>query len=328
MPLDPKIRESIVLPVIVAPMFMVSCPELAIAACVSGLVGSLTRNHCRSTEEFEQQLVQVNEARARARDQGHAGRIGPLAVNISINSPPAMRDEAIAASVRHGADIVLTAGGDPTEAAKAIQQGGARIFHDVTSLRFAEKAIAAGVDGVVAIGAGGGGHSGTMSHLALVPQIRAMFDGTIVMAGAISTGAAVRAAEVLGADLAYMGTRFIATQESRAPQGYKEMIVTESPTDILYSPFANGIPAMWMKASLRQLGLDPDNLPAPPGKRDYSHLPEGVKPWITLWSAGQGIGLIHDIPSVAELVMRLRREYIAAARLPDFADAAAEGLDA
>jgi nitronate monooxygenase len=209
---------------------------------------------------------------------------------------------------------------------------GGKVFHDITSLRFAEKAIAAGADGLNCIGAGGGGHSGTISHLALIPRIRAIYDGTIVMAGAVSTGAVIRAAEVLGADLAYLGTRFIATQESDAPEEYKQLLVSETSTDLTYTGDIAGVPANWMLESIRRVGLDPDNLPKPTGRgMRHDHLPQGVTPWLNLWSAGQGVDLIDDIPTVAELVARLRREYVAACEAPSFADAARladEALDA
>lgn len=191
-------------------------------------------------------------------------------------------------------------------------------FHDATTIRFAEKAAAAGVDGIVCIGAGGGGHAGTISHLAFIPQVRAMFDGVVVMAGAIATGAAIRAAEILGADLAYIGTRFIATQEASVPDAYKTMLVEGGVTDVIYTRGVNGLPASWLKASLRDAGLDPDNLFIPEG-RGTSHLPEGKTPWRDIWSGGQGIGLIQDIPAVADLVRRLQAEYAAACSTPGFA---------
>jgi nitronate monooxygenase len=195
----------------------------------------------------------------------------------------------------------------------------------VTNLRFAEKAAAAGVDGMIAIGAGGGGHAGTISHLAFIPKIREMFAGTVVMAGAVTTGAAIRAAEVLGADLAYLGTRFIATQESGAPDPYKAMLVEGGVEDVIYTRGVNGMPASWLKASLRSIGLDPDNLFLPEG-RSTEHLPAGKTPWRDIWSGGQGIGLIGDLPTVAELVERLQREYVAACALPDMAGAAKAAL--
>lgn len=317
MTLPAELRDRMRLPAMAAPMFLISGVELAIESCKAGIIGSLTRNHCRDDAEFEAQLAAVNDALARLRDAEPERRIGPLAANISIGMPPDTRAAALDACRRHAVDIVVTAGGDPSPLVSMVHDRGGRIFHDVTSLRFAEKAIAAGVDGVIAIGAGGGGHSGTISHLALVPQIRAIFDGTIVMAGAIATGAAIRAAEILGADLAYLGTRFIATKESMASDAYKAMLVSGSPADLIYTGAINGLPAMWMVESMRAQGLDPACLPTPQ-RRGGGHLPPGVKPWKTLWSAGQGIGLIDDIPTVAELVERLCEQYRAAAAIPAF----------
>jgi nitronate monooxygenase len=193
----------------------------------------------------------------------------------------------------------------------------------VTSLRFAEKAMAAKADGLTCIGAGGGGHSGTISHLALIRTIRAMYDGTIIMAGAVSDGATIRAAEVLGADLAYLGTRFIATVESEAPAAYKELLVSQTSSDLVYTGKVAGVPANWLLESIRRVGLDPDDLPEPLGRgMRHDHLPAQAQPWKTIWSAGQGIDLINDIPTVAELVRRLRREYVAACQVPDMAEVA------
>jgi nitronate monooxygenase len=315
--LPASLRDKLVLPAVAAPMFLVTGVELAAASCLSGIAGALTRNHCRSDEEFEAQLVAVHDRLARARDENPKRVIGPLFANISLNSvAPEAKKAALKACRAWGVDTIITTGGDPRAMVEEAGAFGCKVFHDVTSLRFAEKAVAAGVAGMVAIGAGGGGHSGIVSHLALVPQIRRMFDGVIVMAGAVSSGAAIRAAEILGADLAYLGTRFIATQESLAPDEYKALLVSQSPADLIYSDFANGVPAMWMKESIRLLGLDPQALPIP--VRDRSHLPAHVKPWVNLWSAGQGVGLIEDIPPVAELIDRLHAEYEAACEIPPF----------
>ncbi|HSK39143.1 MAG TPA: nitronate monooxygenase, partial [Arenibaculum sp.] len=224
---------------------------------------------------------------------------------------------------RHGVELIISAAGNPTELIARAHDHGCKVFHDITSIRFAEKAIAAGADGLTCIGAGGGGHSGTISHLALIPQVRAMFDGAIVMAGGVSTGAVIRAAEILGADLAYLGTRFIATQEADAPQAYKELLVSQTSADLIYTGRVAGVPANWLRESIRQNGLDPEDLPEPAGKGlGHDHLPQGVQPWKTLWSGGQGIDLIDDIPTVAELVRRLRREYVTACETADMAKAA------
>ncbi len=216
-------------------------------------------------------------------------------------------------------DILVTSVGNPTQNAPLVREDEMLHFHDATTIRFAEKAEAAGVDGIVCIGAGGGGHAGTISHLAFVPQVRAMFGGTIVMAGAISTGAAVRAAQVLGADLAYLGTRMIATQESAAPDAYKAMLVAGEINDVIYTRGVNGMAASWLKASLREAGLDPENLFIPEG-RSTEHLIAGKTPWRDIRSAGQGIALIDHLPSVAELIARMQNEYRAACAVPTWED--------
>jgi nitronate monooxygenase len=325
MALATDLRERLVLPAFAAPMFLCSGIELAIACCKAGIIGSLTRNHCRDLAELETQLMAVSESLARFADEHPARKIGPLAVNISPTFGMDEMKAHLEVCRRYGVRIIVTSVGDPTVNAPVIHDAGILHFHDATSIRFAEKAAAAGVDGIVAIGAGGGGHAGTISHLAFIPVVRAMFNGTVVMAGAVSTGATIRAAEILGADLAYLGTRFIATQEAAAPAAYKAMLVEGGVADVIYTKGVNGLPASWLKASLRSIGLDPDNLFIPTG-RSTEHLPEGVKPWRDIWSGGQGIGLIKDIPTVAELVQRLQAEYVAACALPDMAAAAKAAL--
>jgi nitronate monooxygenase len=325
MALQQEIRDRLTLPAVAAPMFLCSGVNLAAASCNAGVIGSLTRNHCRDVEEFESQLKGVAEQVARYRDVNPGNKLGPLAVNIATHIVGDDMRAHLALCKRYGASLVITSVGDPSATVPLVHEAGLIHYHDATSLRFAEKAIAAGVDGIVAIGAGGGGHSGILSHLAFIPQVRAMFDGTVVLAGAVSNGATIRAAEILGADLAYLGTRFIATREAAAPDEYKAMIVAGTAADVMYTDGVNGMSAMWLKASLRANGLDPDKLPKPL-KRGTEHLPGGVKPWKTVWSAGQGIGLINDIPSVAELVHRLQTEYVAACATPDMSRAAAAAL--
>lgn len=323
MALDKNLRDRLTLPAICAPMFMVTGPALVTEACKAGVMGGLPRQNARSFEEFVGWLGQIRSDLDRHADQNPGARIAPLAVNISRRFGDEEFRQNLEACIAHRVEIFITVGGDPTEIVKEVHDRGGKVFHDVTSMRFAEKAIAAGCDGLTCIGAGGGGHSGTISHLAFVPQVRAIFDGTIVMAGAVSTGAVVRAAEILGADLAYLGTRFIATQESNAPQAYKELLVSQTSSGLSYTPQVAGVAANWIVESLRMAGLDPAALPQPlgPGMR-HDHLPEGAKPWVNLWSAGQGIDLIHDIPRVAELVSRLRREYISACRVASMEQAA------
>jgi len=322
MSLDPALRARLRLPAVCAPMFLVSGPDLVREACRAGLIGGLPRQNARTLEQFEQWLSGIREALDEAAAGDPAARIGPVAVNLATRLAPDELAANLDVCRRFGVDVIISATGDPTELVKRVHDWGGVVFHDVTSLRFAEKAIAAGADGLTCIGAGGGGHSGTISHLALIPKIRAIFDGTIVLAGAVSTGAAIRAAELLGADLAYLGTRFIATQESAAAPEYKQLLVSQSSGGLRYTPGISGVPANWLTESMRALGLDPDNLPVPAGRMRHDHLPDGVRPWKNLWSAGQGIDLIDDIPTVADLVRRLRQQYVAACAIPDMADAA------
>lgn len=316
MSMPDSIRAKLVLPAFCAPMFLVSNMELVRAACTAGLIGGLARQNARTIEVFEQWLRDVDDGRAAARDAGRPE--GVLAVNLAANLPPDELAANLELCRRYRVEIIVNAMGNPAELTTRAHDVGIQVYADAVNLRFAEKAIAVGVDGITAIGWGGGGHSGTISHFALVPRIREMFDGTIVLGGAVSTGGAIRAAEMLGADLAYLGTRFIATRESRAEDAYKAMLVAGRAKDVQFTGSIAGVPANWLNDSLRAVGLDPDKLPDPPKKMGYGHLPEGVKPWRNLWSAGQGIELIDDVPAVAELVDRLRAEYRAACEVPCF----------
>jgi len=322
MSLDASIRTSLLLPAICAPMMLVSGPELVAAACKAGVMGGLPRHNARSREEFGGWLASIQTELDACREAEPNSVIGPLAVNITAKRAMAEILPDLDLCMGHGVTHFITALGDPADLASAIHDRGGTIWHDVTSLRHTEKAIAAGVDGLICIGSGGGGHSGTLNALAFLPRVRAMWDGTIVFAGSVSTGSAIRAAEVLGADLVYLGTRFIATQESRAPDEYKAMLVEGSSTDLAFTPHVSGVAANWLKPSLARHGLEIETLatPAP----SYGHLPDAIRPWRDLWSAGQGIDLINDLPDVATLVGRLLREYVAACALPSMADVARE----
>jgi nitronate monooxygenase len=307
--LPPDLRARLSLPVICAPMFLISGPELVVAARRNGLLGAFPRENARTRDDFADWLRRIQEAAAADVAPG------PLAVNIPTRWERDDLEAELDLCAAHGVDIVITSVGKPTEITPMAHDRGLLVYHDVTSIRFAEKAIDAGVDGLNCIGAGGGGHSGTISHLALIPRVRSMFDGTISLAGAVSTGAAVRAGEILGADLAFLGTRFAATAESMADPRQKQWIVEGGAIDLAYTAKVNGVPANWMLASLTDLGIDLAVLPDPVG-RGHDHLPAGVRPWRDIWSAGQGIELIDDVPTVDELVRRLRAEYLAACAVP------------
>lgn len=299
----------------VAPMFLCSGVDLVVEGCKAGLIATLTRNHCRTDDEFEAQIVATVGQLAAFRESHSGAPIGPLAANLSLRMDREGLRNSLDICRRHGVEIVVTAAGDPAALTAEVHDWGGLVFHDATSMRFAEKAIEAGVDGIIAIGAGGGGHSGNISHLTFIPQVRAIFDGVIVAAGAIAHGSAIRAVEILGADLAYIGTRFIATKESLAPDEYKQLLLSQTSADLVYTSAVNGVPAMWMLESMRRRGVRLDELlkgilPA------LEAIPVSVKPWRDLWSAGQGIGLIDDIPRAADLIARLKAEYVQALQTP------------
>ena len=321
MALDPRLRDRLVLPAFCAPMYLVSGRPLLAAACKAGIIAGTNPRNWPSIATFEADMLALRADLDAFQVANPQARVGPLATNINLRASATELANYIRICKAARIDLVISVGGDPTPLIQQVHEHGGVVWHDATSLQFAEKAIRAGADGIIAIGSGGGGQSGLVTPLTLIPQIREMFDGTIVMAGAVSSGAAIRAAEVLGADLAYLGTRFIATQESGAPDGYKQMLVDARVTDLAYTPAVNGVPANWLLPSMLQYGLDPK---APgPDRQSTDHLPPGVRAWKDVWSAGQGVGLINDIPSVNELVRRLRREYVEACARPSMAAAAA-----
>jgi nitronate monooxygenase len=300
------------LPVIVAPMFLVSNTDLVVAACRAGVIGTFPSLNARTAEAFEDMLVTIEEALATDATASSATP-APYGVNLTIRLQESSRfEQDLACVVRHRVPLVITSVGDPRRVVEQVHAYGGVVLHDVVNLRHARKAADAGADGLILVCAGAGGHAGVSSPFAFVPQVRAFFSGTIVLAGAISDGRSVRAAQVLGADLAYMGTRFIATAESAANPRYKQMLVSEGTSDLVYTNAFSGVPANYLKASIRNAGMDPEKLPPPKGLWQPD-LPANVKPWRDIWSAGQGVGLIDDLPPVQALVHRLRQEYDAAA---------------
>jgi len=299
-------RSNLSIPVICAPMFLVTGHDLVREACLAGLVGVLPRHNARTLEQFEEWLDSIQTARKEALT--HSAKVGPLVVNVSAKLPTAELEETLVLAGRYGVETVISVGGGPREVVRVAHEKGMGVLHDVISVEFARKAIGQGVDGLIAIGLGGGGHSGLLSHLTLIEKIRAIFKGPLVMAGGISTGAGVRAAEVLGADYAYMGTRFIATKEAEAPADYKQMLVESTSEDLVYTPNVTGVSANWLKPSLQRCGISIETL-GKPGAERFDHLPKDIRPWRDIWSGGQGIDLIDDIPDVATLVARLVREY-------------------
>jgi len=316
-----ELRSNLALPAICAPMMIVSGPELVLEACKAGVIGSLPWHNARTPEQFSEWLTRIADGLAAFRDADPTAKVGPVVANVTLKRPlgelTAVVERCLSHSVRH----FITALGNPGDMVKLVHDRGGTVLHDVTNLRFAEKAIAAGVDGLICIGGGGGGHSGTLNPFAFIPAVRAHFDGTIVFAGCVSDGAGIRAAEILGADLVYLGTRFIATREARAPDAWKNMLVNGTSSDLSYSPAITGVPANWLNASLERVGIALADIQ--PYAADYGHLPPAIRPWRDIWSAGHGIDLIDDVPDVATLVRRLREEYVSACARPSLAEAAA-----
>jgi len=290
------------LPAIAAPMFLATGPDLVVATCNAGMAGSFPALNQRTTGGLDDWLAEI------------AGRLrpgaAPFGVNLIVHRSNPRLEADLAMVVRHRVPLVITSLGAVREVVEAVHAYGGLVFHDVVNRRHAEKAAAAGVDGLIGVAAGAGGHAGTMSPFALVAELRQVFDGCIVLAGAINTGAQIAAARAMGADLAYLGTRFLATREAMIPEAYKRMIVESRMADILYTPNISGVPANFLAPSLRAAGLDPENLP-PHGEL---RLESETKAWSRLWSAGQGVGGIADIPEASALCERLVEEYRAAIR--------------
>jgi nitronate monooxygenase len=304
------ILSQLEIPVIAAPMFLVSNPAMTVAACAEGIMGSFPAHGTRSAEIFEHWLLETREGLERLRDAGVTP--APFAVNLVVHATNPRMAGDLELCIRHRVPVILSSKGAPGEVVKRIHDYGGVVIHDVASRRHAEKALAAGVDGVIAVAGGAGGHTGTINPFALVNEIRQIFDGIVVLAGGMTTGRDVLAAQVMGADLAYLGTRFLATRESAAPEGQKRMILDSVATDVFFSAAIDGAPANWLTKSLLAAGADLDVLRTTlPGK--IIATTEAKKRWKDIWTAGHGVGNIRDLPGTAELCRRLKAEYRAAA---------------
>lgn len=298
MPLPPSLAR-LALPAIAAPMFLGSGPELVITTCKAGVVGTFPALNCRTGEALDAWIETIA-----ARLDPAAGD-APFGVNLVVRRSNERFEADLARIVRHRVPLVITSLGADRGVVEAVHDYGGLVFHDVVCARHAERAAAAGVDGIIAIAAGAGGHGGTLSPFALLAEVRRLYAGTIVLGGALSTGADIAAARVMGADLAYLGTRFLATAESMAPDGYKQMMLAARTADILHTPNVSGVPANFLVPSLRAAGLDPLALPS----HEVLRGKPGTRAWVDLWSAGQGVAAIDDLPPVAELCARLIRDY-------------------
>jgi nitronate monooxygenase len=319
MSLPASLRDRLRLPLIAAPMFLVSGPALVTAACRAGVVGSFPTANCRTVEELDAWLAgMADDAKRTADTEGRAP--APWCPNLIVHRSNPRVPEDLAAVLRHKAEIVITSVGSPEPVMKPLKDAGCLVLADVASVRHAEKAVAAGVDGLVLLTAGAGGQTGWANPFALVRAVRAFWDGIVVMAGGMADGHAVAAAQALGCDLAYMGTKFIATRESLAKDAYKQMLVSSRLDDVLLTRAFTGLETNMLRPSIAAAGLDPDNLPAR-GKIDISkdiNAAERERPdakrWKDIWSAGHSVSGVADVPTVAELIERTAAEYDSARR--------------
>ncbi|MEB2843312.1 NAD(P)H-dependent flavin oxidoreductase [Endobacterium cereale] len=298
MPL-PKIFEGLRLPAIAAPMFLASGPDLVVEVCRSGLVGTFPALNQRTTDGFVEWLTEIKSR------LGEAPYAAPYGVNLIVHRSNPRLEADLYKIVEHKVPLIITSLGAVPDVVNAVHSYGGLVFHDVINRRHAEKAAQAGVDGIIAVTAGAGGHAGTLSPFALIPEIRSFFDGAIILSGAMSTGDQIAAARVMGADMAYLGTRFLATKEAMISDEQKRMTVDAKAADIFYTPAISGVAANFLRPSLVAAGLDPDNLVSH-GTMD---LGSEAKAWKAVWSAGQGVASLRDVPGAAELCERLIAEY-------------------
>jgi nitronate monooxygenase len=306
------VKSSLTLPVVAAPMFLVSGPDLVIAACRSGIVGSFPGPNARTIEILDEWMSRISREVGKAEA---GGGTATWALNLVVHQTYERLPEELELVARYKPPIVVTALGSPRGVVDTVHAYGGLVIADVNSVDYARKAAAHGVDGLALVSAGAGGHTGSMAGFAFVPAVREFFDGIIVLAGAICDGRAVRAAEVLGADLVYMGTRFIAAEESQAVPDYKQMVIRAQFSDLLMTNSFTGGNAYYLRPSIEKAGLDPDNLPTKTGM-DLTGSQTRIKAWRDVWSAGQGVGTIHAIEPVAKIVARLRKDYDSALQLP------------
>lgn len=315
MALPELLKNKLRIPLIGAPMFIVSGPELVIAQCQAGIVGSFPALNARPQEKLADWLVQIKDSLAAYAEQNPDEIVAPYAVNQIVHASNTRLHADLEVCVRHKVPIIITSLRPPAEVVEAVHSYGGLVFHDVISMRHARKAIEQGVDGIIAVTAGAGGHAGPLSPFALVKEIREEFDGAIILSGAMTSGSDILAAQAMGADLAYMGTRFIASEEANAIPEYKEMLVDSAANDIVYSSLFTGIHGSYLRGSIERAGLDPDDLSSAEGTAmDFSKKDAAdAKAWKDIWGAGQGVGSIDDILPARSLVLRMEDEYRATA---------------
>ena len=311
MPIPDSIKDNISIPVIGAPLFLISVPDLVIAQCKAGIIGSFPALNARPQHVLEEWIVRIKTELKEYQEQNPDKKVAPFAVNQICHGSNDRLQGDMEICVKHEVPIIITSLRPPAEVVEATHSYGGLVFHDVINVRHAKKAADMGVDGLILVCAGAGGHAGALSPFALLREVKAWFDGTIILSGSIGDGYSVASALALGADFAYLGTRFIATHEANAEPEYKQMLIESSANDIVYSNLFTGVLGNYLKPSIQNSGLDPDNLPT----ADKSAMNFGSggntdsKAWKDIWGSGQGIGLIEDAPTVEELVNRLKNEF-------------------
>ncbi|MDP1628055.1 nitronate monooxygenase family protein [Parvibaculum sp.] len=293
-------RSRLKLPLVAAPMFLISGPELVLAACREGVIGSFPTPNARTVAVLDEWLDSI----ASGLDENHA----PWAANVVVHRSNTRLNEDLDLVIRYKAPLVITALGSPRAIVERVHGYGGLVFADVNSVAFARKAVEAGVDGLVLVAAGAGGHTGNMTGFSFVPAVREFFDGPVILGGGITDGAGIRAAEVLGADLAYMGTRFIACEESLAAPAYRDMLIASTVDDLILTRAITGVAANWLKPSIALAGYDLDTMEKNPDV-DFTDPQSGAKRWAQVWSAGHGVGMIDRTETAASLIARLKQEY-------------------
>ncbi|MGI9271405.1 MAG: NAD(P)H-dependent flavin oxidoreductase [Woeseiaceae bacterium] len=311
MTIPAALQGNLRLPLIGAPMFIVSRPPLIIAQCTAGIVGSFPALNARPQSLLDDWILEIKDGIEKYREENPGDPVAPFAVNQIVHASNSRLYADMETCVKHEVPIIITSLRPPEDVVQAVHSYGGLVFHDVISLRHARKAMQQGVDGIIAVCAGAGGHAGQQSPFALIKEIRREFDGALILSGCMSNGGDILAAQAMGADLAYMGTRFIATEEAHAVGEYKQMIVDSHAADIVYSSYFSGVHGNYLKGSVSQAGFDPDDLPEGDlstmdfGKRDENE----AKAWRDIWSAGQGSGSVDEVLPTTELVLRMQQEY-------------------
>ncbi|MGB5189622.1 NAD(P)H-dependent flavin oxidoreductase [Robiginitalea sp.] len=307
----PAFIKTLKLPVIAAPLFLISNPELVISCCKNGIVGTFPALNQRSSEGFEAWLIQIKEA-LETYEKETGNTPAPFGVNLIVHPSNPRLEADLRLCVKHQVPLIITSLGAVSQVVDAVHSYGGLVFHDIIKKRHAEKAAEAGVDGLILVSAGAGGHGGIMNPMSLIAEVESFFDKTLILSGCISTGRDVASALQMGADLAYMGTRFINTEESAAPKEYREMIIEAGASDIVYTAAISGVHANFLGPSLRAAGLTEADLKKDT-KIDFGkELDTEAKAWKTIWSAGQGVATIKDVMPVNKLVERLRQEFLQA----------------